>query len=186
MADREQIKAIIKYMRGAYPNYHPELAGDGWNAVDVLLDQLGDMDAADLLVAVRAACAESGRTFAPSAGEIRGAFADLKARALGIPTAAEAWAAIMESFRRVRSAQPEMLKLPIVAEAIRCMGGLDTIGMSENNMADRAHFLKIYDQLRERQLSEFVELPAVTQYVQAQKQIASGIRMLVDRLDANA
>ena len=24
MADREQIKAIIKYMRGAYPNYHPK------------------------------------------------------------------------------------------------------------------------------------------------------------------
>ena len=184
MATRENIKAIIKYMRGAFPNYKPELTGgEGWNAVDVLLDQLGDMDAADLLTAVRSACAESGRQFAPSAGEIRGAFADLKARAVGIPSAGEAWAAIMDSFRRVRSEQPEMLKLPIVAEAIRCMGGLDTIGMSENNMADRAHFLKIFDQLRQRQLSEFVELPQVTQYIQTQKQIAAGAMMLVDRLE---
>jgi hypothetical protein len=78
-----------------------------------------------------------------------------------------------------------MLKQPVVAEAIRCMGGLDTIGMSENNMADRAHFLKIYDQLRERKLSEFVELPAITQYIQAQKQIGAGVSMLVDRLEVN-
>jgi len=34
------------------------------------------------------------------------------------------------------------------------MGGLEVIGMSENNMADRAHFLKIFEQLQERAIRE--------------------------------
>ena len=107
-----------------------------------------------LQVAVKACCTEAGRAFPPTPGEIRGAATNLIARAAGLPTAGEAWGAVMDSFRRTSFDQPELLGHPLVSEAIRCMGGLEVIGMSENNMADRAHFLKIFEQLQERAIRE--------------------------------
>jgi hypothetical protein len=184
MATRDEIKAMVGYMKMAYPNYHPEIDGQV-NAVDVLVDLLGDLPSDTLRIAVKAACAESGRQFAPSAGEIRGAATMLHAKASGMPEAGEAWGAIMQSFTCVKSQRPELLNHPLVVEAIRCMGGLDRIGMSEDNMADRAHFLKIYDALKTRALRDAAELPAATEYV-ASRQLASGaIAALTDKLDAS-
>ena len=181
MATREEVKAVICYMKGAFPNFHPELDGE-INAVDVLLDQLGDMDTASLRMAVRAACSEledgKGRKFAPSASEIRAAFTALKARAAGMPTATEAWGAIMDSFRHPRTGPSALLDHPIVEDAIRCMGGLHKIGMSEDNMADRAHFLRMFEQLRTKAMQETAEIPAITEYVEATRRaLTSGERV---------
>lgn len=184
MANRDEIKSVIMYMMLAFPNYHPTLEGKP-NSVDVYLDLLGDMPADTLMVATKTACAERGREFAPSAGEIRAAATQLHRLASGTPEAAEAWAAIMESFRVVKSQRSKLLEHPIVAEAIRCMGGLDTIGMSENNMADRAHFLKIYDQLLQRGLDDVAMLPETLEYVKRVAKLTGGetpIRYLADRL----
>lgn len=164
MATREEIKTVIAYLKMAFPNYKPELDGQV-NTVDVLTDLLGDIPANALMVAVKAACAEPGRQFAPSAGEIRGKLAELHAKAAEVPTAAEAWEAVMESFRVVRSQRPALLDHPLVAKAVRVMGGLDKIGMSENIGVERAHFFKIYEQLLERALADASELADVTQYV---------------------
>jgi hypothetical protein len=63
------------------------------------------------------------------------------------------------------------------------MGGLEVIGMSENNMADRAHFLKIFEQLRERVLRDATELPAITEYVESQRlEVTGQIKALSDKL----
>jgi hypothetical protein len=183
MASREAIKAVILYMKGSFPNYHPELDGK-WNAIDVLLDQLGDLSEEDLMIAVRAACTPgTGREFAPSADEIRTALVHLRAHASNLPTAGEAWAAIMESFKRTSFSQPELLKHPMIQEAVRCMGGMNVIGMSEENMADRAHFLKIYEGLYNRALRDAAQLPIVTEYVEAQRlEVTSEVKRLADKL----
>lgn len=182
MATREDIKKIMAYIGMAFPNYHPILDGE-INSVDVLLDLLGDMPIETLQTAVKSCCSQPGRAFAPSAGEIRGVVADLHARAAGLPTGAEAWGATMESFQQTSFNQPELLQHPLVKETVHCMGGLEVIGMSENNMADRAHFLRIFEQLRERALREATELPAITEYVEAQRLEVSGqIKALTAKL----
>ena len=181
MATRDEIKTRIAYMGMAFPNYHPELE---WNvtAVDVMLDLLGDLDIGTLRTALRHCCSQSGRSFAPSPGEIRGAVAELQARASGTPTAGEAWGAIMESFRHTSFDQPAALHHPLIQEAIRCMGGLDVIGASENVMAERAHFLKIYEQLYQRALADEVMLPEIADAIGAPRRLEDSIKMLADKM----
>lgn len=178
MTVRDEIKAIITYMVLAFPNFHPTLDGTP-NSVDVYQDLLGDMNFQLLMLATKTACAERGRKFAPSAGEIRGTAAKIHLDASGTPTSSEAWEAIMESFRVVKSQRPKLLDHPIVAKAIRAMGGLDTIGMSENNMADRAHFLKIYDQLLERGLDNAAMLVDTYTYIASIKKLTGGENPIV-------
>lgn len=182
MATRGDIQGIIAYMKSSFPNYHPELDGE-INTVDVLFDQLGDMDTDTLRMAVRAACMPgTGRQFAPSSDEIRVAITNLHAQAAGVPTTAEAWGAIMESFNRTSFHQPTLLDNPLVKEAIRCMGGLSVIGMSENLPAERARFLQFYDELRQRALSDVAMLPAITEYIESKRMIDGSIKTLAERL----
>jgi hypothetical protein len=172
---------VIAYMALAYPNFHADVTGSP-NTVDVMLDLLGDLSAETLQTAVKACCAQPGRAFAPSAGEIRGAAVQLHAQAAGLPSAAEAWGAIMEGFRHTSFDQPALLDHPLIREAVRCMGGMDRIGQSENVMAERAHFLKIYQQIYDRAVSDAAQLPAVQDYIAAQRQISGGIKSLADTL----
>jgi hypothetical protein len=181
MATRDEIKKIMAYMIMSFPNYHPVLDGEV-NAIDVMTDLLGDLDTTSLQVAVKACCTQAGRAFAPSAGEIRGMIGELLAQANGIPDAATAWGAIMESFHVVRSQRPVLLSHPLVADAIHCMGGLEAIGMSDNPMVERAHFLKIYEQLRAREMRETIQLPVVTQFVESKRLVDNGVNDLVKKL----
>ena len=56
------------------------------------------------------------------------------------------------------------------------------IGMSENNMADRAHFLKIFEQLRERAMRETLELPAISEYIENRRLIDGQVKALASRM----
>jgi hypothetical protein len=185
MTTRNDIKNLMAFIGLAFPNFKPVLEGE-INSVDVFYSLLGDIDLPALKTAVQACCAEAGRAFAPSAGEIRGMVVDLHMKAAGTPTAAEAWGAVMDSFRSTSFGRPELLGHPLVEKAVRCMGGLSTIGMSENNMADRAHFLKIYNELLERAQEDASELPIVAGYIetQRQEQIGAEIKQLAAKLDA--
>ena len=61
------------------------------------------------------------------------------------------------------------------------MGGYTEIGVDfyENQMANRAHFIKFYNELLDNWKSEATELPQLTQYVQ--KQIEGSVKMLTDK-----
>lgn len=182
MATREQIKAIILYMKGLFPNYHPELEGE-WNAIDALLDALGDISPEDLKIAVRAACNPgTGRQFAPSADEIRSALAGLHAQASGLKAAGEAWQEVMTYIvdNGCHNGTPEFSH-PIIKKAVQAIG-LEEIGMSEDVMVERAHFLKIYADLSQRALSDSAMLPQVSAYIESQKQIEGGIKSLAENL----
>lgn len=181
MTTREEIQYLMAYMAMCFPNFHPILNGQP-NAIDVYLDLLGDMSLDTLTTAVRACCAEPGRAFAPSPGEIRGAATQMHAQAAGLPTAGEAWGAIMESFRRTSFNQPDLLEHPLVKEALRCMGGKDIIGMSENLPAERARFLQFYDELKEKTMANEAMLPQVAAYIEERKRIEGGIKLLADNL----
>lgn len=183
MSERNDIKSIIAYLAMAFPNFKPDVTNSP-NSVDVYFDLLQDMPTETLQIAVKACCAEPGRAFAPSAGEIRGMAVQLHAQAAGLPTAGEAWGAIMESFKHITSERDAMLAHPLIQEAIRCMGGIDRIGACDEDqqMANRAHFLKIYQQLYDRALSDAGQLPIVAGYIESQKQIGGEIRRLTESM----
>src|SRR5512139_3748081 len=97
MTTREEVKAVVLYLKSAFPNYNPAIDGQ-YNAIDVNLDILRDLDSRMLWMAVKTCCAEPGRQFAPSAGEIRGAVVDIRAKAAGFPDVAQAWGIVVQSF----------------------------------------------------------------------------------------
>jgi hypothetical protein len=182
MATRQDIQAIIIYMQGLFPNYRPNLDGD-FNAIDAMLDVLGDLDTKTLRLAVKAACMPgTGRQFAPSADEIRSAMVGLQIRASGVPQPGEAWEEVISTIHRIgcHGPTPEFSH-PLVRKAVQAIG-LQSIGMSEDLMVERAHFLKIYGQYLERATEDAAMIPEAVQYIETRKQIGAGIKMLADRL----
>lgn len=182
MATRDDIKKIVAYLAMAYPNYRPDISSPV-NTVDVFLDLLGDLDAKDLQIAVKAACTPgTGRQFAPSADEIRTALVKLQIRVSNVPQAGEAWGAIMESFRYIHPPQEiqKIIDNPMVEKTIRAMGGLNAIGMSEEIMVERAHFLKIYTAFLDRHATDVAMIPEAVEYVR-HRQIGNDIKKLTDR-----
>lgn len=191
MATRDDVKNILAYMALAFPNYHPDVTSAPVNSVDVYRDLLGDLPADTLKTATQACCAQPGRQFAPSAGEIRGMAVQLHAQAAGLPSAGEAWAAVIGSFERMPAGNMAggghdnpILDLPLVVETVRQMGGYASIDY-DNQMAERAHFLKIYQAAYDRELTSAAQLPATQQYIEAHRQIAGQVGGLVKKLSAH-
>lgn len=180
MSSRDEIKTIVLYLKMAFPNFRPELDGK-INSIDVLSDLLGDLPNETLWAAVKSCCAEPGRAFAPSAGEIRGKASELHAKASGIKSSGEAWQEIMDVIRDQGCHGTPRWSSELVKRAVDCIG-LESIGMSEDVMPDRAHFLRIYTDLQRRALEDAAELPQVTEYVQGRRQITdAAIKQLTDR-----
>ena len=179
MATNQTIALLMAEISTLYPALFPvtrETAAIWRSYLEDIPDDL-------LMNALRHYIATAKDNYPPSVPALRRAAGDLQARAAGLPTSAEAWGAIMDSFRRTSFHQPELLENPIVKQAIRCMGGLSVIGMSENLPAERARFLQFYDELRDRALSDAAELPQVTAYVDAKRLEVSGqVKALSDKL----
>jgi hypothetical protein len=108
----------------------------------------------------------------------------------GVPTAGEAWGEIIGSFERMPGGNmaggghTPILDHPLVQKVLACMGGYAAIGADffDNQMANRAHFIRFYNELLENWKTEATELPQLTEYVQEQKRIGAGVRMLTDKL----
>lgn len=106
--------------------------------------------------------------FWPTVAEIREAAASLMAPQL--LTGGEAWAEVCEQMRRVGSYGVPEWSHPVIGRAVDAMGGWRHLCMSEEPMADRAHFLRIYDTLAARERETAVLPPAV---LSAAQQIAT-------------
>src|SRR5512136_1473043 len=87
MATAQDIAQIIKILRTAFPNYHP----DPNSTPELLFQLLHDLPTDLLKVAVLETCVQPGRAFAPRVGEIREAVIKLQVRIQNIPDEYEAW-----------------------------------------------------------------------------------------------
>ena len=123
-----------------------------------------------------AAALELGGTskFFPAASELRQTAFGLKAVASGELTAGDAWAMVSKAFGIHGHYQgvPDHFP-PLVKRAVDAVGGWTSLCLSENGMADRAHFLKVYDTLDARTKQETRMLPEVKSVV---KQLAEKMR----------
>jgi hypothetical protein len=155
MADAKDILQVLVVITAAFPNFHPKD-----ETPEVYLQLLADIPADELKIAVVQCCTESGRAFAPSIGEIRGAVAELRRVTAGVPTKYEAWQEVTASFEH-----PERpWSHPLVKEAVDQIGWWD-MGHSENQAAERARFLDAYDRLLKREERRQTMLPAVREYI---------------------
>jgi hypothetical protein len=188
MSTRKDIAKIIGYMKLAFPNYSPDVTSP-INTLDVLFDLLGDIPAETLELAVRAACAEAGRAFAPAVGEIRAAALKLFVSGLGIPNEFEAWVEVCkmpkdmtrsridvdENGKMVTNENGAVLILvdrlkwshPLIERTAFLMGWPDF--PSEDESLDRAHFYQAYRAEVTRMMENAGELPAVRKYLEAQR-----------------
>jgi hypothetical protein len=188
MSTRKDIAEIIGYMKLAFPNYSPDVTSL-INTLDVLLDLLGDIPAETLKLAVRAACAEKGRAFAPAVGEIREAALKLSVSALGIPNEFEAWAEVCkmpkdlircrievdEEGKMVTNENGSVIILEerlkwshaLIEKTAMLMGWPDF--PSEDESLDRAHFFQAYRAEVNRLMESEGELPAARNYIEERR-----------------
>jgi len=203
MATLTDIAQIILLMQTAFPNYHPEQA-----TPDVLYQFLQDLPSDNLKAAVFATCAQLGRVFAPSVGEIREAATRLLMRALNVPSEFAAWEEVCKMpkgmiRKRIEvDAKGEMVtnengavmisveqlkwSHALVEKTASLMGWPDF--PSEDESLDRAHFFQAYRAEVSRMMEAAGELPLVRDYVETMRRNAmlpfgQELKKLAERLE---
>lgn len=150
-----ELKRAMQMVLASWPH-----AGSGWTpeAIEVWESLFLDLDYAQVLVAVQALAAE-GREFAPPPGLIRRRAIELVSP---IPDADQAWAEVRREIQRVGSLRGTVKfqfgeetviephwSDPLIGEVADAMGW-DALWQSENEIADRAHFIKMFRDAHER------------------------------------
>lgn len=159
MADASDILQVLSVISAAFPNFQ-----ERQNTPEIYLQLLGDLSAQELKAATLACCGEPGRAFAPSVGELRGAVMEIRRQVRGIPSPLEAWGEVRDAL----ASGQEKFTNPMIQKVVDLLG-FRYLRMSEEIMADRAHFLKEYERLIHEQMRLDVQLPQVTSYVQGQQ-----------------
>jgi len=184
MATRNDVTNVIAYIKMCYSNFHPVLEG-AQTTVDVWFDILGDLPVETLQAAVKFCCSEAGREFAPSPGNIRGAVVNMLVKTEGIPDAGEAWTEVLNFIRDYGCRSIPNWSHEIVKKTVDTIG-LVNIGMAEDIMPTRAHFLKIYKSYFDR-AAEDAGMPAsVVGYIDERRQLGNqAIGLLAERMGSH-
>ncbi len=119
---------------------------------------LRDLDFGDAKAAVLDLVSDS--KWMPAISEIRKAALALTD---DTPTAADAWGEVNVHFRNWRITSAPQWSAPIIGQVVEGMGGWRVLCLSENGMADRAHFLKAYRIEATRRQARRVRLPEARQ-----------------------
>jgi hypothetical protein len=138
----KQVAALVAVLKAAYPRM--VIDADTLRVYGLALQDLDHEQAQAAILSIIAT-----EKFFPSIAEIRAAVAE---RVCGLPTAERAWGEVEEAIRGYDPSNsdtwwPEWTA-PIVQTAILACGGLGRLERSSNPSADRAHFFRIYNDLR--------------------------------------
>jgi hypothetical protein len=160
MAEAKDIMQILSVISEAFPNFkQTELTPE------VYYQCLNDIPTDELKAAVLHCVCQTGRAFAPSIGEIRGAVADIRRTASNTPSAYEAWQIVCRAITEIGSYGSPQFESPLIDRVVRNLGWRN-LCLSENQVADRARFLQAYEQLLERATKEEMLLPEVRHYIE--------------------
>lgn len=181
MASYEDIAKMVAFLVAAYPNWKMTEF-----TTEVYFQDLKDIPADELLIGAQHCRSESGRKFAPSTGEIRGAVAELRGLSSNVPSSFQAWQEVLKQFSDTGYYGTPQWSHPLVEQAVRAMGWRE-LCMSENQIADRARFIQCYEQLQERVTREEMLIPEVRGYVEANgarlMAPAESMKLLSDKLN---
>jgi hypothetical protein len=164
MSEPRDIAQIIAMLSAAFPNFKPTEM-----TPEVYYQTLADIPSDELKAAVLHCITQSGRAFAPSIGEIRGAVAELRSFAADVPSSFQAWQEVQQQIliNGGDYGHPEWSS-PLVEEAVKRMGWRN-LRMSEDQTADRARFLQCYEQIVERATKQEMILPQVAGYIETKQ-----------------
>lgn len=165
---RAQVLKLIGLIKAGWPRdeMSPETA-------KAYAEDLIDLDYATALAAfleIRRSC-----KFRPHQSEIRGRVAE---KTLGIPSASAAWREVEEAAKEYDD-YDEARKWPtyshdLIKQTVRALGGLRALTYSSNPSTDRAHFLRLYREVRQEVVETAMcgDLPALSS--PRQKALPSG------------
>lgn len=158
MATFEEVAKMMAVMTLAYPKYELK---DG--TVDVYAKILKDIPGEVLDTAMKEILA--GSIFFPSIAEWRGKAIDLMIGTRNFPTPGEAWECALREVARCGdyyrySERPRVPAYdhPLIEKAVDIIGYVHLVN-SDNLVADRAHFFKIYEALVNRSKEDAKMLP---------------------------
>lgn len=157
-----EIAKLVGIMAAAYPNTQVSDA-----TVEVYITMLKDIPLDILTASVQQCMAES--EFFPTVARIRE-----KSLALIRPVAPEpleAWGIVLKEIQRVGFYRSPKFDDPIIAKAVDCIGW-QTLCSSENQIADRAHFGKVYEGLLRQAENDRRIIPAA-------RQIQEQVRLMI-------
>jgi len=188
MTNAKQVAILVSKLMVAYPNWIAKLDQEQIKLIgEVYFEALGHYDY-DLLSAAFTKCRdESGRQFAPSTGEIRGAIEEIQMQVEGIPSDLKAWDEVCRmpsDYKKSKTGKNpdgsiyvETYTLewihPLLGDVARMLGFPDfprrKNGGFENEALDRAHFVKFYKQEVSTYLNRKTEHPQIIEYIESSK-----------------
>lgn len=164
--DTDQYASAMMLVRRYWQNFKPVPGTfDSW------LRQLGDLDY-EALVAALDALAVSNPDFPPGPGAIRRRALELTGAR--VPAADEALAEVYATIARIGSYGTPEWSHPAIEAAVNALGGWRYLCLSEDPMADRAHFLKVYGTAEARHTAEALMPPSVAELVRKQLDLSAG------------
>ena len=148
---REETIIILKKFKAAYRNFYKDMKKEeAYDMIDTWEMMFAEDDAKLVQLAIIKLIATE--SFPPDIAKIRDAMATITQGEQ--MTAGEAWQLVTEAISKFgwpRSDEATASLPPIVQEAVRNMGGIMELCRSENVIADRAHFIKIFEILAKRE-----------------------------------
>jgi hypothetical protein len=171
MADEIEILQVLKILGDVYSNYRLSSA-----AVEVYVQLLADVPGEVLKQAALDHISRSN--FFPAIAELRTAAFDILDAINPVPTDYEAWAEVQVEIRRVGHVEQPQFSHALITKAVELLGWR-CLCLSENPVADRAHFVQAYQALRESTRRDTRRLQLVHQFIAAlqvpdQPQLISG------------
>lgn len=142
---RIEVAKVVGALAAAFP--HAQITED---TLRVYVAALADIPLDVLEVAANQCLAEC--EFFPTVARLRDTALSLTTDLERQPTPFAAWGEVVEAVRRVGYYREPTFSTPLISKAVSIMGWKE-LCLSDNGVADRAHFVKVYEQLlnRERQ-----------------------------------
>ena len=165
MASQEDVAKVLAFLGGMYPRFEFPAT-----SAAVYYDMLKDLDPTGLMLAVKKLGDES--RFFPTVAEIRQAYFRLEELAHGTPEAGQAWGEVVRQVWECGTWAIPRFSDPLIQRAVDAIGW-EAICLSDTIGVERAHFMKIYDQLKERQREHRRMLPEIRE---ALAQLAGGLK----------
>lgn len=165
--NKAEIAKLVGVMAAAYPNTQVSDA-----TVEVYVSMLHDIPLNVLNPSVQQCMAES--EFLPTVAKVRE-----KALVLCSPVAPEpmeAWGIVLREIARTGFYNSPKFDDPIITRAVDCIGW-QTLCTSENAIADRAHFAKVYEGIVRQAENERRMIPEARQLQEQVKRMVIGRSM---------
>jgi hypothetical protein len=161
MASEIEILRVLKILGDVYPSF--QLSS---SAIEIYVQLLADIPGEVLEQSSMEHISHS--TFFPSIAELRSAAFSIIEAAHPIPTAYEAWSEVQVLIQRIGHYNDPVFDNPLTAQVVKQLSWR-YLCLSDNPVADRAHFIQAYQALVERERNSGHRLPMVREFISVLK-----------------